>query len=238
MRRDDDDQLRLLLLVVRGAEQGAEHRDRTKIRQLRDTVGAVRLQEAGDAEALAVPKLNSGAGLARHQARYREAADRNRIRGVELAYRWRQPEIDQAIREHRRHERQLDAKVLPFHRNRRAGARGRLHHRYWNLAASQKTRRVAGKRYEIGLREFTDQPLVLERGQQRVDLHVAVIDETRQHGTERRRAGAGKYSRKRRQRRSGGRDACWSQTGGAKSSPRYRSAPIHAQGPLRGTADL
>src|SRR6185437_12769432 len=58
MRRDDDGEIRLVLLVGLRREQGAEHRYTAEPRQLFDLVLVVGLQQAADHEALAVAQFD------------------------------------------------------------------------------------------------------------------------------------------------------------------------------------
>ena len=86
VRRDDDDEIGLVLLIRLAGEQRAEHRHVAKPGQLLDRVLAVALQQAADHEALAVAQLDRRRSAAHDQRRHRDAvADRHRMGRVDLA---------------------------------------------------------------------------------------------------------------------------------------------------------
>ena len=76
-RRHDDDQIRLLLLVGRAAEQRAEDRHRTNPRHLRKVAGILAGQKPRDREALPIAQFDGCRRITRRQRLERRACRRS-----------------------------------------------------------------------------------------------------------------------------------------------------------------
>ena len=160
MRRHDNGEIGLVLLVGLRREQRAQHRHAAEPRQLLDLVLVVGLQQAADHEALAVAQLDRGRGAAHDQRRHRDAvAHRHRMGGVDLADLRLDLQVDQATAEHGRREGEADAVFLIIDGDlpEAAGHGNRI------FAAGQEARGVAGQRDQIGLGQAAGDALLLER---------------------------------------------------------------------------
>ncbi len=190
MRRDEDDEIGLVLLVGRTAEQRAQHRHGADPGQLVDVLHVAGLQQAGDGEALSVTQLDGGAGVALGQRRDGGAGDGDRIGEVQFADRRLDPQIDGAARQHRGHEGEFHTKGLELDGHRRQSAgRGGGRHRHREFAAGQETGRVARQRDQVGLGQPADQALGFQRREQQVDAAAAIeLDDAGEQVAERRRA--------------------------------------------------
>ena len=82
------------------------------------------------------------------------------LREVELAHRRRQTQIDDAVSQNRRHERQLHAERLVVDGDdRHAAGAPRLHDRYRKFAARQEGGGVTGERNQVRLGQSADEAL-------------------------------------------------------------------------------
>ena len=160
MRRHDDGEIGLVVLVGLRGEQRAQHRHAAEPRQLLDLVLVVALQQAADHEALAVAQLDRGRGTPHDQRRHRNAVrHRHAVIGVDLADLRLDLHVDQAAAEHGRGEGEADAVFLVVDRDlaERAGHGNRV------FAAGQEARGVAGQRHQIGLGQAAGDALLLEQ---------------------------------------------------------------------------
>src|ERR1700722_12716596 len=151
MRRDDDDEIGLVLLIARAREQRAEHRHRAEPGNLAAVAQVVRLQEARDREALPIAQLDGRDRVALDQRRDRGARDRYRIGEIELAHLRRDLEVDEALAEHRRGERQAHAERLELDGRRDDPIRRGGGERYREFAAGEELGGVAGQRHKVRL---------------------------------------------------------------------------------------
>ncbi len=113
MRRDDDGEIGLVLLVGLRREQRPQHRHAAEPRQLLDLVMVLGLQQAADDEALAVAQFDGGGGAPHDQRRHRNVVGhRHLMGGVDLADLRLDLHVDQAVVEHGRGEGEADAVFL------------------------------------------------------------------------------------------------------------------------------
>src|SRR6202034_2355195 len=117
MRRDDDDKIGLVLLEVGGAKKRAKDWQVANPGQLIDGIGRLRLEQAGNGEALSVPQFDRGVRLALSQGRDRRAVYVKAIGRIHLGHRRVQLQIDNAVVEHGGGEIETDAVLLPFDRD-------------------------------------------------------------------------------------------------------------------------
>src|SRR6185437_1435750 len=105
MRRDDDGEVGMVLLIGLAGEQRSQHWDAAEPRQLLDQVLVVGLQQTADHEALTVAQFDRGRGAPYDQGGYRHAVrHRHRMRGVDLAHFGLDLQVDQALTQHGRRE--------------------------------------------------------------------------------------------------------------------------------------
>src|SRR5262245_45083498 len=189
MGRDDDHQVRILRHERLAAEQRAEDRHRANPGKLRDVAPIVRLQQAGDREALAVTQLDCGARLALVERWDVEAVCVHGYRKVELAHRRREAQIDDAVVQDRRRESQLHTERLVLDANdRHATGTPWLYHGYRIFAAGQKRGGIARERDQIGLGQSADQSFRFQSGQEYIKGGT-LANKICQRNTERRYAG-------------------------------------------------
>ena len=184
MRRDDDDEIGLVLLVPHAAEQRAEHRNGAEPRHLRAVSQVVRLQQAGDREALAVAQLDGGERVALDERRDRGARYGHGVREIELADLRGDAQVDDAVGEHGWRERQTDPERLELDGGRDETIRRGCGDRHREFPAGEEACGVAGKRHEVRLGQAPDHAARLERGDQNIDA-LAAIDEIGEHHAER-----------------------------------------------------
>src|SRR5262249_28790359 len=169
MGRDDDHQVRLQLLELLAAEQCAEDRHRADPGKLRDVAPIVGLQQAGDREALAVTQLDRGARLALVYRRDIEAGYGHGSRKVELAHRWREAQIDDAVFQDRGREGQLHTERLGLDGNDRHGTGAPwLYRGHRIFAAGEKRGGIAGERNQVRLGQTADQSFCFQGSQQNI----------------------------------------------------------------------
>ena len=97
MRRDDDDEIGLLLLIIGAAKQRAQHRHRADPRYLRNGTGVLRLQKTGNGEALTVAQFNRRTGIAHREGRNHRVLYDHRIGEIGFADRRLDPQVDDAV---------------------------------------------------------------------------------------------------------------------------------------------
>src|SRR6266567_1543959 len=117
-RRDDDDQIGFFLLIRGAARERAKHRYVGKPRQLLLIGRQVVLQQPSDREALSIAQLHRGVGAAYDQRGNVDAADPDDGGRIDLADLGLDPQVDQAIAEHRRREGKADTVFLELDRDR------------------------------------------------------------------------------------------------------------------------
>ena len=92
------------------------------------------------------------------------------LREVELAHRRRQTQIDDAVSQNRRHERQLHAEGLVVDGDdRHAAGAPRLHDRYRKFAARQEGGSVTGECNQVRLGQTADEALRFQCGQSNIE---------------------------------------------------------------------
>ncbi len=185
MRRHDDDEIGLVLLIGLRREQRAQHRHAAEPGQLLDLVLGVGLQQTADREALAVAQFDRGRGAAHDQRRHRDRArHRHGMGGVDRAHFRLDLHVDQATAKHGRRESQADAIFFVIDGDLAlvAGHRDRI------FAAGQEAGGVAGERDQIGLGQTAGDALLLKRVDQHVGRH-AVCHHAGDHEAEGRTAG-------------------------------------------------
>src|SRR5215831_143289 len=167
MGRDDDHQVRLHLLELLAAEQRAEDRHRADPGKQRDVAPIVSLQQAGDREALAVTQLDRGARLALVYRRDIEAGYGHGSRKVELAHRWREAQIDDAVFQDRGREGQLHTERLVLDGNDRHGTGAPwLYRGHRIFAAGEKRGGIARERNQVGLGQSAHQSFRFQGSQE------------------------------------------------------------------------
>ena len=170
MRRDNDDEVGFLLLILRAAQERAEHRHVADPRKLFQ-VGVIDvLQQPGHGEALAVAQLDGRVGAPHDQARNRDGADLHHVGGIELTDLGFDFEIDLPVAEHSGCERQPDAELLPFD----GGCSERGCDRERELAAGEEVRRIAGERHQIRFGKAARDLALLERLNEDGDVGAAL----------------------------------------------------------------
>src|SRR5258708_28210304 len=117
MGGNQDHQLRLLMLIIRRAEERAENRDISKEREPRNPVLKIVLKKAGDRKALAVLHLDGGPRPADFESGDRHDAGVDRNGRIDLADFGNDLEIDQLLANNSWSKRKAYTEVLKGNRD-------------------------------------------------------------------------------------------------------------------------
>ncbi|ABA50838.1 hypothetical protein BURPS1710b_1942 [Burkholderia pseudomallei 1710b] len=158
MRRHDDHEFLVVLLIAEMLEKRADDRQIAEERHLVDVRRRLAVDQPADREALAIAQLDGRVRAARRERGHRHAVDRDRMDEVELARFGRDLQRDPARAQHGRRQREADAVRLPVDRDRAE----RLRHRHRDLAAREEARALPGQRDERRLREHAREVVRLE----------------------------------------------------------------------------
>ncbi|CAJ0729814.1 hypothetical protein R76706_02161 [Ralstonia mannitolilytica] len=187
VRRDDDHQLALLLVVVQALEEGADDGQIAQERHLVEVRQRRAAHQPADDEALAVAQLDHGVGAPRDDGRHGGAIERDAAAEVEVARLRGDFEGDAIFRQDGRRHREPDAERLVFD----GGGAERLRHRDRDLAAGQEVRALPRQCHQARFGQHARHAVGLEQAQVRKDA----LASPRQEQVERRTDRHGRFGR-------------------------------------------
>src|SRR6266568_1064556 len=169
VRRHHHQQLRLALLVPRGAEEHAENGQRAEERDLVDLRPDLLREQPRDGEALAVAEPDGGLALSRGEPGDLHAADHHRERRVDVAHLGGEAHVDGRPRDHGGRELEDDPELLPLD----LGGPERGGERDGELAACEELRLLAGEGDQGRLGEDLGEAVALEDAEDSAQREVS-----------------------------------------------------------------